>query len=154
MNIERVREEVEFGLGNLTQIYERIREFARASIDSSILQSALTYECIGYYNAIEHLVIRVLKGLGQPIPSGPTSHRDTLRLFGEILTNVGILDTQGTMEFMENLMAFRHVTTKIYGFLIDWDKLKSIIDQIEQRHGLVKLLFDDLLKRLERDVEQ
>jgi len=116
MKLDRVREEVEFGLGNLSQIHERIKEFARASVDPSILQSALTYECIGYYNALEHLIIRVLKGLGKPIPSGPSSHKDTVRLFGEILTKGGLWDAQSAVEFIEDLMAFRHVTTKYMAF--------------------------------------
>ena len=51
-------------------------------------------------------------------------------------------------------MAFRHVTTKIYGFLIDWGKLKSVVDQIQQRHGLLETLFDELLERLERNEEE
>ncbi|MCL6475429.1 MAG: hypothetical protein K6U75_10305 [Firmicutes bacterium] len=154
MKLDRLREEVEFGLGNLNKIHERIKEFARASVELSILQSALTYECIGYYNALEHLIVRVLKGLGKPIPSGPSSHKDTLRLFGEILTKVGMLDTQSAVEFIEELMAFRHVTTKIYGFLIDWGKLKSVVDQIQQRHGLLETLFDELMQRLERNKEE
>ncbi len=154
MKLDRVREEVDFGLGNLSQIHERIKEFARASVDPSILQSALTYECIGYYNALEHLIIRVLKGLGQPIPSGPSSHKDTVRLFGEILTKVGLRDARSAVEFIEDLMAFRHVTTKIYGFLIDWSKLKSVVDQIQQRHGLLETLFNELMQRLERNKEE
>ena len=48
----------------------------------------------------------------------------------------------------QNLMAFGHVATKIYSFLIDWDKLEVIIDDIQENHVNIKPLFVSLLDTL------
>lgn len=42
-------------------------------------------------------------------------------------------------------MAFRHVATNIYSFLVDWEKLKGIIDDIKGNHQNIKLLFVTIL---------
>lgn len=145
MNVERLREEIEFGLSNLDEIHSRIQTFKDADVERQILQSALSYECIGYFNAIEHLIIRFLKNMGKPVPTGPSSHRDTLRLFRNILEEQGVDFAEDVMRFIEEMMAFRHVATKIYGFLLDWNKLKVIVEEAETMHPLAKELFARLL---------
>lgn len=148
MNVEGLREEIEFGLSNLDKIYSRIHAFRSADVDPQILQSALSYECIGYFNAIEHLIIRFLKSMRKPVPTGPTSHRDTLRLFESTLQEYSISSPRDVLRFIEDMMAFRHVATKIYGFLIDWNKLKVIVDEIDVKHDMVKQAFVDLVAQV------
>lgn len=52
-------------------------------------------------------------------------------------------------KIIENLMAFRHVATKIYGFLIDWNKLKFVINDIQGGHSRIKRLILDTLNTME-----
>lgn len=148
MNVERLREEIEFGLSNLDRIYSHILTFKDADVDRQILQSALSYECIGYFNAIEHIIIRFLKNMGKPVPTGPASHRDALHLFKNVLKEQGIDSAEDVMRFIEEMMAFRHVATKIYGFLLDWNKLKAIVEEVGTMHPLTKELFTRLLVTL------
>lgn len=143
MNLNELRNELNFGLENLESIYQSISKFSQQEIEERVKVSALTYECLGYYNAIEHLIIRVLKHLKIEIPFGPFSHRDTLKAF---LSLVGEKDAdEDTIKVIENLMAFRHIATKIYGFLIDWNKLKFIINDIEASHNKIKRTFGNIL---------
>ena len=109
--------------------------------------SALTYECLGYYNAIEHLIIRLLKYLKIEIPSGPFSHRDTLKALLSITKEKDV--DNDTIKVIENLMAFRHIATKIYGFLINWSKLKFIIRDIETSHNQIKRFFTNVLDAIQ-----
>jgi hypothetical protein len=107
--------------------------------------SALTYECLGYYNAIEHLLIRILKFRRIAIPSGPFSHRDTLKTFETFVNNSSMITNEKSLQIIENLMAFRHVATKIYGFLIDANKLSFVIRDIEEHHNRIKQLILDVV---------
>ncbi len=147
MSVSKLRGEVNFGLENLDKIYQSILSFVQQEIDEQIKTSALVYECLGYYNAIEHLIIRILKNLSE-IPSGPFSHRDTLRTFEVLIRERQVDVDDEVLEIIENLMAFRHVATKIYGFLIDWSKLESIINEIEENHRRIKRLVLDVLAAL------
>ena len=143
MDMNELRNEIRFGLENLESIYQNISEFSQQEIEERVKVSALTYECLGYYNAIEHLIIRILKHLKIEIPSGPFSHRDTLKTFLSLISEKDV--DKDTIKVIENLMAFRHIATKIYGFLIDWSKLKFIINNIESSHNKIKGIFANIL---------
>ncbi len=145
MSINRLREEIEFGLENLEKIYLNISKFSQQDTSKDIVIAALTYECFGYYNAIEHLIIRLLKYLSIEIPTGPFSHRDILRTFYAVADDRGFKVDEESSTVIENLMAFRHIATKIYSFLVDWEKLEVIIDDIKGSHNNIKQLFTAIL---------
>ncbi len=46
-------------------------------------------------------------------------------------------------------MAFRHLATKIYGFLIDLNKLQVIVTEIEKNHVRIKQFFVDIVEVIE-----
>ncbi|MEM9264612.1 MAG: nucleotidyltransferase domain-containing protein [Cyanobacteria bacterium P01_F01_bin.13] len=148
MSLDILKQEVEFGLENLGKIHANVEAFSQLAIEPKVKTSALTYECLGYYNAIEHLIIRFLKYLNMDLPGGQFSHRDTLKQFGSVLSDTGLRDEQGTMQTIANLMAFRHVATKIYGFLIDEAKLNVVVDDIQMNHKVIEDLFRNLVTRM------
>ncbi len=47
-------------------------------------------------------------------------------------------------------MAFRHVATKIYGFLLDWNKLESIVSKILRSHKKINSLFLRVVESLKK----
>ncbi|MEM6353931.1 MAG: hypothetical protein AAF766_24565, partial [Cyanobacteria bacterium P01_D01_bin.14] len=118
------------------------------SVGNSILRyfKKRMIECLGYYNAIEHLIIRFLKYLSIELPTEKFSHRDTLKQFDSLLKDRGITGYQETVVVITNLMAFRHVATKIYGFLIDADKLNTVVEDINTHHSTIEKIFHNLLE--------
>jgi hypothetical protein len=149
MNRTELQREIDFGLENLEKVYARICQFVQQDIDAGVKTSALTYECLGYYNAIEHLFIRILKFQKFGIPLGPFSHRDTLKTFETFVTERRIIANAESLQIIENLMAFRHVATKIYGFLIDANKLSFVIRDIKAHHSRIKQLILDVVLSIE-----
>ena len=114
MSADELRKEVAFGAENLDKIFQRPSDFTQQELNEQVKVSALTYECLGYYNAVEQLIIRILKHLKLGISSGPFSHRDTLKAFEQLVMERQIRTDEDTLLIIENLMAFRHVATKIY----------------------------------------
>jgi len=147
MEPDELKSEIGFGLENLEKIYQSISSFAQQDADDRLKLSALTYEGLGYYNAVEHLIIRLLKYLGREIPSGAFSHRDTVKAFRALAIDKGI--GEDVIRVIEDLMAFRHIATKIYGFLIDWNKLKVILDNIEKNHEKIKDAFAQIVDTIQ-----
>ncbi len=145
MKFDNLKSEINFGLENLERIHQTIQDFERKEIDQQVKTSALTYECFGYYNAIEHLIIRFIKHLNLTTPSGQFSHRDILKVFKNYLVESKIDFDTAVMTSIENLMAFRHVASKIYSFLIDGEKLDVIIQLIKSKHFEIRRLFLDIL---------
>lgn len=150
MALDDLHKEINFGLENLAKVYQNIVQFSALQSDSKLKTSALAYECLGYYNAAEHLMIRVLKYLEREIPTGAFSHRDVLRSFQGVAEAKRAGDSE-VMIAIENLMAFRHVATKIYGFLIDWPRLQAIVEDIQKFHDRISQLFRTVSINLEEN---
>lgn len=61
MTANEFEQEVHFGLENLTRVRSNIIHILSQDVDEIVRRSALTYECFGYYNAFEHLILRFIK---------------------------------------------------------------------------------------------
>lgn len=129
------RQEIEFGLENLDKVLASISIIAPQNLPANVLAPALAYECLGYYNAFEHLMVRFLKHRGIAPASGPNWHRDTLRAFEALLSEIGLPLNQDLSNVVTELMGFGHVATKIYGFLIDQDRLFALVKIIQSNHA-------------------
>lgn len=148
MTRDELQREIEFGLSNLERVFQAIVAFATSTASEDLKTSAVAFECVGYYNAIEHLILRIFKYLNIPKPMGASSHRDTLRGFERLLFDKQLSPSQEILEAIENFMAFRHVATNIYGFLVDWKKLQAIVTEIQRVHEDMKRLFVELTDAL------
>jgi hypothetical protein len=137
-----LKNEVQFGLENLDKVYESIVYISESEVERRLKIPALTYECFGYYNAIEHLILRLTKYQKMPVPGGAFSHKETVKNFYRLFGNLGIDAGQSTLNVILELMAFRHVATKIYGFLIDDDKLNAVVNRIRGEHRNIVNLFN------------
>lgn len=142
------RQEIEFGLDNLHKVLDSISTIASQQIPANVLAPALAYECLGYYNALEHLMVRFLKHQGVAPVSGPNWHRDTLKAFERLLSETGLPLDQELSIVVTELMGFRHVATKIYGFLIDRDRLLALVKIIQSNHSSLQNVVENLLDKL------
>lgn len=142
------RQEIEFGLENLDKVLASISAIIPQDIPTNVLAPALAYECLGYYNAFEHLMVRFLKYRAMAPASGPNWHRDTLKAFESLLSETGLPLGQELSDVVTELMGFRHVATKIYGFLIDQDRLLSLVKVIQSNHASLHKVIEDLLDKL------
>ncbi len=145
MNVSEFEQEVRFGLENLTRVRSNVLHILSQDVDEIVRRSALTYECFGYYNAFEHLILRFIKFLRREKPSGPFSHRDAVQALEAMAVDYQVTLEPRTLRICLELMAFRHVATKIYGFLIDEAKLAVIVSRVEESHDRIIELVENLL---------
>lgn len=148
MTKDELQREIEFGLENLERVFQSIVTFAASDVSEEIKTSAIAFECVGYYNAIEHLILRIFKYLNIPKPTGASSHRDAVRGFERLLSERCLSPSQEILEAIEDFMAFRHVATNIYGFLVDWEKLRAVVAEVQSTHEDIKQLFVELTNAL------
>ncbi|MCY3710108.1 MAG: hypothetical protein OXG26_14550 [Caldilineaceae bacterium] len=148
MSANEFEQEVHFGLENLTRVRSNVIHIISQDVDEIVRRSALTYECFGYYNAFEHLILRFIKFLRREQPTGPFSHREALQALDAMVTEYRVTMKPQTLRICLELMAFRHVATKIYGFLIDEAKLAVIVGRIVDSHDSIVSLVEDLLREV------
>jgi hypothetical protein len=151
MSPTELTQEVQFGLENLNKLHDRVNYISALEVDPVVKTSALTYECFGYYNAIEHIILRLTKYLKIPTPGGAFSHKEVLKNFSQLVKEREIPAEAITLNTILELMAFRHVATKIYAFLIDENKLEVIATKIINEHSQIVALCNQLLTSITQD---
>ena len=145
MNSE-FKQEIRFGIENSDKVFAAMMAIAIQDFPQQVKSPALAFECLGYYNALEHLMLRFLKKAGHAKPSGAASHRDTMRLFQQFLNERGTVMQESESAFLLELMGFRHVATKIYSFIIDYDRLLALVARIQTSHVAIRSLFESLIE--------
>jgi hypothetical protein len=146
MTPQELEKEVQFGLENLEKVKRDIDDFQTSPATPQMRNSALVYACMGYFNALEHLMIRVLKFLKLTLPAGSASHQMILTEFQHALNklNISFID----FNIFKRLLGFRHVATKIYGFLIEEDKLAEVVTIIQTNHKAFVGLFQEITQNV------
>lgn len=146
---DELRKEIEFGIENLEKVRASIAIIHAYEVPAAVKDPALAYECLGYYNALEHLMLRFLKHQGTPKPAGAASHRDALRQFARLCEEIQIPLNEEVFAIMTELMGFRHVATKIYGFLIDHERLNDLVIIINEKHLVLRQVIEQVLGKIE-----
>ncbi len=138
MNPLAFQNELQFGLENLHKVKNDIDAFQKEETAPEMRKSALAYACMGYFNALEHLMIRVPKFKHAPIPTGMTSHQMILTSFQNHTSDLEI--HAAPFDAIKRLLGFRHVANKIDGFLFNPHKLTEIVAVIAENHdGFVEI---------------
>lgn len=146
MTPQEFRQELLFGLENLQKVKNNIDDFQTTGSTPQMRNSATTYACMGYFNALEHMMIRLLKFSGTTLPSGPASHQLILAEFQNAIAKISV--PFDDIDSFKRLLGFRHVATKIYGFLIDDEKLAQVIATIQAHHDAFVQLFQNAMQKL------
>lgn len=139
------QQELLFGLENLQKVKSEVDAFQKETGSTEMRQSALAYAGMGYFNALEHLMIRVLKFHRITIPTGSTSHQMILTAFQKQTSDLEI--DPALYDAIKRLLGFRHVANKIYGFLINPLKLTEIVAVIQEHHTRLVELFSGISHR-------
>ncbi len=145
MTPEVFKQEIAFGLENLERVKDDIVRFHASRAETSLRSSALAYACIGYFNALEHLMLRSLKFWNAVLPSGPSSHQMALNEFRNLLEKLNL--PFPLLEAFKRLLGFRHIATKIYGFLIDLEKLDEVVASVNDTHESFVALFHEITQK-------
>ncbi len=140
------QKELLFGLENPHKVKSAIDAFQEGAASPEMRKSALAYAGMGYFNALEHLMIRVLKFHQITIPTGSTSHQMILTAFQNQTSDLEI--HASVVDAIKRLLGFRHVANKIHGFLINPHKSTEIVAVIQENHGLFVEMLNKIVRRI------
>lgn len=95
------------------------------------------------YTGMENILKQLLLHKSSPIPDTPTWHKDLLNSAVEhnIITNE-------TADKIGKYLFFRHFFTHAYGFLLDEEKLKPLMDHIPNVYSEFKGEIDNYLTKI------
>lgn len=124
-----LRERVE---AELEQVEQALRELpaARRISKLSVLELAGTASLLSsFYHGVENILKQALLASGVALPTGGAWHRDLL----QAACAQGIVST-GTRDRLAPYMAFRHFFTHSYGFELEPERMRPLLDAVRPVH--------------------
>jgi hypothetical protein len=110
-------------------------DFVEASAAGSFLQS--------FYNGVESITLLILKAIKEDIPNDSHWHKKLFeKTFEASEKRTAIFRIDYKEQFSEYL-SFRHYFRHSYGYEIDWERLKPLINNVEE---MWKILEEDINK--------
>lgn len=95
-----------------------------------------------FYNGIENILKRICKYHSVEMPDSASWHMDLFELFCDPPHSPLPMLFDSTLEMeIAPFRKFRHLAHHVYGFHLDWNRLKQGIDKIEGVHQKVHTLF-------------
>ncbi len=95
------------------------------------------------YTGMENILKQMLLHQNILIPESPTWHKDLLNLAAD-----NNFISKETVDKIGKYLFFRHFFTHAYGFLIDEEKLKPLMDNISDIYSEFKREIDDYLSKI------
>ena len=95
------------------------------------------------YTGMENILKQILLYQNIPIPESPTWHKDLLNLAAK-----NHFISKETVDKIGKYLFFRHFFTHAYGFLIDEEKLKPLMDDISKVYYEFKREINEYLSQI------
>jgi len=95
------------------------------------------------YTGMENILKQILFHQNISIPESPTWHKDLLNLAAD-----NNFISKETVDKIGKYLFFRHFFTHAYGFLIDEEKLKPLMDNISDIYAEFKREIDEYLSKV------
>lgn len=146
-----VRSEIKYQIGIIEMIFDKIADRKQHKNEISGLES-LAYQLHNLYSAFEDLFLIVAKYFENTIEDQSRYHIELLRRM--VIDIEGVrppLLKQQTMNWLDELRAFRHVFRHAYSYDLDKNKLQFVIEATEK----IKICYkDDVDRFLEKLLEK
>ena len=115
-------------------------DFIEASAAGSFLQS--------FYNGIESIILLIFKATKEDIPNDLHWHKKLFEKTFEMNEKRTIIFREDYKELFTEYLSFRHYFRHSYGYEIEWERLKPLINGVE---ALWKLIEADLKSFIENN---
>jgi len=138
-----IKEKVHAEMENIAVVLAELEKVKDRSQKELVVLVGMGAYLQNIYTGMENILKQILLHKSIPIPDTPTWHKDLLNSAVEhnIITNE-IADKIGKYLF------FRHFFTHAYGFLLDEEKLKPLMDHIPNVYSEFKREIDNYLTKI------
>jgi hypothetical protein len=143
---ERLKEDILFEQNQLDIVISKIKEI-KDNI-TEINRAALATYLMNFYNGIENIMKRCAKEYYRKIPRGNDWHKRLLQQSCKSNKNKIPLLRKEIVDKLYNYLLFRHFFIHGYAFKLNWDKMKSLVDNINDLWIETKDCIAEFLKKI------
>jgi hypothetical protein len=136
-NYEQLKKDLLFEQEQLDLVIAKIRGIKDLKITEINTAATATY-LMNFYNGIENIMKRCAREYYKKIPKGDDWHKQLL-LQSSLLHKGKIpLFEQETVDKLYHYLTFRHFFVHGYGFKLNWEKMESLVENIDELWGDIK----------------
>ena len=120
-----LREKVNVEMENISIVLEELEKIKDKPNKSTVELAGIGAFLHNIYTGIENILKQILSSQAIQIPSSDSWHQDLLIQ----ATGEGVI-TETIEKQLAKYLAFRHFFIHAYGFLLDGEELKSLVDNV------------------------
>ena len=117
-------------INDLLKAYKDLFEKVKQSKPDIVETAALGTVLQSFYNGVEGIFLLVAKQMDNQAPSDSAWHQT---LLNQVLEKTGFRDgliTSDTAASLAMYMKFRHFFRHAYTFMLDWERLQPLVDEL------------------------
>lgn len=128
-----LRDEIEEELANIDNLQDNLQRIQSKNLDKDIKTRLSASILDDFYLATEKIFKKIAQEIDEELPGGDDWHKKLLRLMTIELpeTRPKVIDKE-LFHQLEAYLRFRHLTRNIYGFQLDLDRFKHLIDNLDE----------------------
>ena len=106
---------------------------------------------MNFYNGVENIIKRISKEYYNEMPTGASWHQELLiQSYKPPENKIPILNKE-IVSNLHKYRGFRHIFVSGYGFKLDWQRIKTLIDEIPSLWIDIKKTLDDFFNKLKAE---
>jgi len=125
-------------IDDMLKTYDELFDRVNARNPDVVEIAALGSVLHSYYNGVEGIFLLVAKQIDAQTPSDPAWHQTLLNQVLESTHNRGSVITYDTAIVLAPYMKFRHFFRHAYTFMLDWERLQPLVDELKTVWSAVK----------------
>ncbi|MBI4680595.1 MAG: hypothetical protein HY753_05155 [Nitrospirae bacterium] len=129
----------------------KIKSVSNGDFREEMQKPAIGTYLMNFYNGIENIIKRISKEYYVSMPKGESWHQELLVLScNPPEGKIPILNGE-ILERLHKYRGFRHIFVSGYGFKLDWERMKKLVDDVTPLWEDIKKSIDEFFDKLGRD---
>lgn len=138
----------------VTDIIETADRIPKSHPGKRIYEESLALKLHNFYTGYERIFQKIADDINGGVPRSWDWHKRLLKSMSLEIENIRpSLISKDTAKLLEEYLAFRHVIRNIYGFEIDSERLKRLIEKIHGTHERLKKEINSFIRFLKKLLE-
>lgn len=149
--IDKLKKDILHEIGEIEKLLENINnlynEIARSGVNTNN-KTAMAGYLMNFYNGIENILKRVAKNYYEIVPAGETWHKDLLELSATGAKDKAPIISKEQADKLYDYLGFRHFFIHGYSFMLEWENLKSLVENIDSIWKETKLQIKEFINKI------
>lgn len=146
---EQLKKDVLFEQSQVDIVVSKIKEIKNDTAEIST--AAMAAYLMNFYNGVENIMKRLAKDYYKKMPKGNDWHKQLLQQSCFQHNKKAVLLKKETVDKLYNYLSFRHFFVHGYSFRLNPEKIKRLVDNIDEVWQEIKKELAGFLSKIERD---